>query len=325
MILTDLYLPAGAELPRGELPGLQSLARFAERRALPDGWRPWLAQRAGRPDLAALPVARIAAAVLAWPAAAAWIASPLHLSAGLSRVHLDPRGLLRLPARAQGLLSERFGRDFGTSDFRLSPLASGEFLLEAPGVEVVATLEPARVAGAELAAALPQGSAAAGLRRTAAEIEMWLHAQAASLAPEAGVNALWLWGANGAAGEVARHAAAVELAAFGADAYLDGLWHLCGARARALPPALAPVLGERAEAAVLALRVADVLQESWQLAFLEAVRMLDERYLQPALAALRARELGRLTLIGNDRVLSATRRSLWRLWRARPAGLAGLA
>ena len=230
IVLTDVYLASAAEeqtetAGRGPLPGIEHAGRFGARSALQHGWRDWLAALLGRADLAGLAPARIAGALLPGaPRGTEWIATPVHLSAGFSQVHLDHRGLLRLPEAELVALAAGFAAEFGGSQLTLMPLPSGDFLLRSEELAPVATTEPARCAGGEIAAALPRGPEAAALRRTAAEIEMWLHGQgvnaARSAAGELPLNALWLWGAAGASGALSRKAGPPEWAAFGADAYL---------------------------------------------------------------------------------------------------------
>ncbi len=122
------------------------------------------------------------------------------------------------------------------------PLPCGEFLLRAQDIEALPVTEPERCAGADISAALPQGPAAASLRRTAAEIEMWLHGQGSA----SGANALWLWGAQGAGAAPAARPPPGALLTFGADAYLDGLARLQGARCAPLPQDLAGIISRPA-------------------------------------------------------------------------------
>ncbi len=103
--------------------------------------------------------------------------------------------------------------------------------------------------------------------------------------------------------------------AFGADAYLDGLMRLEGARCEPLPPALAALEVDAGADVVLALRVAEELQTAMPVSFIEGVARLDERFIAPAVAALRAGGLKRLTLLANDRVLTLGPRSALRFWR----------
>jgi hypothetical protein len=334
MIITDLYHPAEASLPEASapLPGIEYAGRCGTRTALREGWRGWLARSLGREDLASVAPARIAAAVLPGEAAAltpphsCWLATPVHLSAALTHVHLDHRGLLRLPASQLAALASAFARTFAASGFCLAPLPSGEFLLRAPGIEAGATTDPERCAGQEITAALPRGMQAAGLRRTAAEIEMWLHAQAA-VGGEPLVNALWLWGGAGVQAVPPARAPTPGRLACGADAYLHGLWHLeGGGLCRALPASLAALPeAQGAACTVLALRVAEELQKSMQSSFTDALRSLDERFIAPALGRLGASGFSSVTLVGNDVALTVRRGSRWRRWRRSRGALGSFA
>jgi len=330
IVITDLYPAAdalaGERAAAPALAGLAQAARFAERQPLTGGWRDWLVRRLGRADLAPVAPANIAAAAAPPPSAAVrsqWIATPVYLQAGLSQVHLDHRGVLRLPAATLTRLAASFAHTFAGAGLELVPLPGGEFLLRAAGIAALETPEPERCAGAEIGASLPRGAAAAALRRTAAEIEMWLHSQSsASL-----VNALWLWGAGGAdLGRQPAHAGAFPWRAFGADAYLDGLMALEGARCEPVPRGLGTLLQADASAdVVLALRVAEELQTTMPVSFSEGLARLDERFIAPAVAALRSGVLARLTLIANDRALTLGPRSALRFWRRARAPLEAFA
>jgi hypothetical protein len=333
IVITDVYLPPedADALYRGRAgpAGIEYAARFGERTVLAQGWRPWLARYLGREDLAPLPAARIAAALLPGGRGTEWIATPLHLSTGFSSVHLDHRGLLRLAPGELGALAVGFERAFADSGWSLSPLPCGEFLLRTPGIAAVATPEPARFAGGQMPPALAAGAQGVALRRAAAEIEMWLHAQSPGAQPphagQFGANTLWPWGASGAGGEAVRRTRPEPVAGFGCDAYLQGLWYLCGLQCRPLPEAVPGLLRGAERRTVLTLSVAAELRASMPMQFTEALAALDARFIAPALAALRAGELAVLTLIANDTALSVRRGSALKRWRRARPGLAGFA
>src|SRR3984893_16515201 len=260
MVFADLYLPHGANgtggAAAGAVPGIESAGRFGERAALQHGWREWLARSLGREDLAGAAPACIAAAAAEGAAGGPpadwsgplWIAPPLQLTTGAARLYLDHRGVLRLPRAELAALAAAFQDTFAVSGFTLTPLSSGGFLLRTPGIAAVATTEPARCAGADVAEALPRGAAAAPLRRLVSEIEMWLHGQALNGAGvrrgEPPVTTLWPWGAEGRAVQPERREARATLRAFGADPYLSGLWHLQADVCRALPERLEDILAD---------------------------------------------------------------------------------
>ncbi len=177
------------------------------------GWRSWLGhwltgKEAGAP-------AAVAAATLQRPPsgppllslshppsgarpAIAWMATPVHLVAGLTSVHVDRRSILRLDANDQSAFAADFQRVFHDSGFQLQPLDSGDFLMLGPQMPLTETSEPARSMGASMADAQPADAANPSLRRLGAEIEMWLHDHAVNDARarlgEPPVTGLWLWG-----------------------------------------------------------------------------------------------------------------------------------
>ncbi len=333
IVVPDLYLPADpaaaalALAPRAGA-GLACFTRWGAREPLAHGWRAWLAAWVGRADLAGIAPARIAAALhpqLAATPETMWLAVPVHLSAGLARVHLAAAGLLYLQDEELARLAQDFARAFAGSGFSLTPASPRELLLLTPGVAAVATQEPARFAGAAVNEALPRGPAAAGLRRTWTETEMWLHALPWNQARRLPVTALWPWGALGTSALPATATIHAGPGAFAQDAYVRGLWHICGLSCQAPPADIDGVLGSAAGGrAVLVAEAGNLLKDSTE-GFGAALGELDARYLYPAVAALRAGRIGLLRLVANDRCLTLQRRSQLKFWRRAGAGLAGLA
>jgi hypothetical protein len=339
MVIPDLFLSPGAHeggaaVHFRDVPGIEALARFGERQALPGGWRAWVAAHLGCPDLTDRAPAWVAAARLAQgpaPAAgASWIATPVHLSAGLTRVHLHHAGLLQLPAGELAALAEGFRHTWGGDGLTLQPLPCGELLLGTPAIAALETLEPARAAGGVVSQVLPDSRAAAPLRRFMAECEMWLHGQAVNLerarrgAPV--VTALWPWGAMGKPLLPPKRTPGGLPAAFGQDAWLDGLLALCGAQLRDLPHGLVDVLAAVATCgALLLLRVAQEVHGGGEETVTAAFARLDARYISPALRALSQRQCAALTLILNDHSIRLRRGGRLRLWRRPRPGLSGFA
>jgi hypothetical protein len=354
IVVADLYLQSG-ELERelaadpGALAGLEYAGRFGGRERLPGGWRGWLAHWLGRGDLAGAPVAAVAAAASGGGDAAGgtarmpngsaspqgatrWIATPVELVAGLTRVHLDRRGIMRLAPDEQAALAEAFQRTFAGSGLELEPLSDGQFLAITPGIAAVATTEPARCAGG--VPVVPHGPSAAPLLRLMAEIEMWLHGvplnRERAARGAAAVTGLWLWGATGEEfpdTPARRYAAAGgnrpgATVAFGADAFVAGLARLAGHVLRPLPdPPAAAFAAAGSERALVVAELARGLtrEEPWALS--AAAAALDGRLVRPALEALASGQLQRLTLIANDTRVAVGRRSGLKRWRRRRAGL----
>jgi hypothetical protein len=338
IVIADLYrlsdeLPGAPGTVPGALAGLEYAGRFGERERLDAGWRQWLAHWLGRGDLAGVSVAAVAGAA-ATDAATRWIATPVELVAGLPRVHLDRRGIVRLTAQEQAVLADAFHHTFAGSGVTLQPLSDGQFLAITPGIAAVATAEPARCAGGLLE--VPQGAAAAPLLRLIAEIEMWLHGAALNEARVARgvapVTALWLWGATGAALPEVRSSRGVAdgdraaaTAVFGSDAFVSGLLHLDGRAMQALPQRPETVFADpAAQRIVVVVELAGELPgEEWSLP--AAAAALDRRLIRPALAALRDGSLTRLTLIADDTRIAVGRRSGLKRWRRPRVGLGALA
>src|SRR5215472_3057867 len=312
IVIPDLYQPR--ELS-GAIPGLETVARFGARTRLAAGWRRWLLGDIGRVDLEGVAPACIAAAALGpalaaafanslTPSVTSWIATAVHLQAGLTRVHFDQRGLLRLTPAEQVDLCADFARTFGSSRQTLAPLPSGEFLLGTPGLPPLATEEPGRAASGELEQMMPVGAAAAPLRRLLAEIEMWLHAlplnEVRRSRGELPITALWPWGAAGRIVRPEQRAPSGLPAAFGRDAWLEGLWRLNGAACRALPEHLDEVLSAAAKrAALLVVEVGGQLRTD-ESSVGGALHRLDERFISPALQALRSGAVDGVSVILND-------------------------
>jgi hypothetical protein len=333
--------------------GFEHAARFGQRRSIEGegGWRPWLARWLGRDDLAAVAPAVIAAAsavtdtrpadsgsidgrAVTEPSIAvlateqrtdstAWIASPVHLIAGLTSLHIDRRSILRLSPADLESFAQDFNRAFGDTSLHLVPLANGEFLLRGPATLSAATTEPSRALVADLGAALPKGSDAKALKRLGAELEMWLHThplnEARQRRGELPVSALWLWG-GGASLQFTPLPGSLKTRgdlAFGPDPYLIGLWHLHGGRARALPDdKLTSLLTDpSAQRAILVTEVTSLLQSNPRWTVFEALAELDRLYAAPAIAALAAGTVDKVLVIANDTELQVGRRDRLRFWR----------
>ena len=360
IVITDLYLSNEAEaasIREVHLPGLARVARYGTSRplgSLGHGWRSWLAAWSGQESLIESAPATVAAAASRVTAEdakdrMAWIATPVHLVAGLSSVHLDARGLVQVELEVRRDLALDFNKVFGESGFRLEALPSAGFLMSGPRIADPDIVDPARVLGASITGVLPEASNAPTLRRLVAEIEMWLHDHPVNVARQRRgrlpITALWLWG-----GGIAREGVALDLerlhtdtmdtvpasvvrgaaleatgipvpgAAFGADPFLHGLWRLSGTIARALPRTFEEVLGYSGRRAVFALELSQAFEENRSWSLRDALMDVDRRWISSALEALRKRDIARVTVVANDHVLSLGSRDPWKLWRMpRPA------
>jgi hypothetical protein len=342
IILSDLYLAANGRggvddrqsaVPRDVLPALARIARFAGVSPLPGDWRGWLAGWLGRADLSAacnatpamVAAAAAGAAVLPPGTGSVWLATPLHLIAGLNSVHLDYRGLLKLDGAELDTLCQDFATDFAARGFALQRLPGGGLLASGPRFEQLPlTCDPARLLGGGIAGSTVQGPGAAPLLQLGAELEMWLHAHPLNTARVrrrvAPLTTLWLWGGGAPAGlqplapRAAAHEDATFMTVFGADPVAAGLCALSGAHRRAPAASAHEILnsGAARTAALIELFHTDQPQPA---SLMDLLQHLDERVLAPVVTALKDGVIQQLTLVANDRCSVLTARGGMRFWR----------
>ena len=338
IVISDLYLPpdlepleadgALAAAPPGSLPGIEHLTRFGVSAPLEQGWRGWIARWLGLAAYADQPAASIAAAAQSGAAPErCWLATPLRLIEGLTRVHVDWRCRLRLEPEERHWLAADFNAMYRGSGFALGALESGEFLLGAPPLEPARTTEPARLLQTLGADSLPGGAGAAALRRLGAEIEMWLHDHALNQdrrrRGEQPVSTLWIWGGGEPPAVPGAAPASPASTVFGTDAYVRGLCALAGLGLQPAPDG--PLAGAGASRTLWVLALAEALQHPAPASLTGALADLDRRAVAPALAALRSGEADRLVLLANDRCWRLRPADRWRWWRGRRAVLEALA
>jgi hypothetical protein len=318
LILADFYTtPISSSAPTLQrLPALELLSARARRRPLSRDWRQWLAAEVCDADVAALPPAALSAA--GWIDSPGsihhWFATPVHFFAGLDSLHVHPAGLLRLTREVQEALVADFERVFAGSGYHLHATGRRDLLLAGPPADGVHSSDPARWLGADPSAGLPAGEGAPALRRLTAELEMWLHEhpinQARVAAGELPASALWLWG--GGPSPARRPAALPQL--FADDAFVEGLCRLCGGSVLPLPPgwpAVRAAPDSRAGAASEAIAVLPTVSPRG----MEAWEEIEEHWLVPALADLRAGRLDAICLIAGERRYDLSRWGLARVWR----------
>jgi hypothetical protein len=259
-----------------------------------------------------------------------WLASPVHLAAGLTTIHLDPFGVLRLEAAAQDALRASFEQVFRDSAYRLVPAISGMFLATGPALARIETADPARHLGLSITEALPTGQDASVLRRLGAEIEMWLHEHPVNIARQRErrrpISSLWFWGGGAplTGAGTGRHGEVLP-DVYSDDAYVAGLWRAAGGSAQPLPQTFAAIAGSRRDrvAVVLPVFQADTVTTSQARATpLQALEELDRNWIGPALDALDRGDFGKVSVIANNRQLTLQRRDTLKRWR-RPRGALG--
>jgi hypothetical protein len=338
-ILTDVFLSGRVEaraagsdsLPR--LPALETVLARARRHALPAGWRGWLAERVGERPLP--PAERVAAMQgCAEPTRGHWLATPVHLFAGLDSVHVHPAGLLRLGDAEQQQLVSEFAAVFADSPWRLQALGERELLLSGPPLRASAD-DPAVVLGQEPTAAMPRGPDATALRRLGSELELWLHEHPVNLERqqrgELPVTTFWLWGARSDAASDSELAQAMRAPSdlvqpsvlpqlIGCDTYANALW-----RAHAADRAPLPRDASELGAALFTGRGSIVLYAPDNAGGLAALlTQLEQHWLRGALAALRARRIHTLWLLTGAHAYQLGWLGLLRVWRPREPWWRGL-
>jgi hypothetical protein len=333
LVLRDLYPASLSDAARSALPRLprleQWLARGDIERAAGD-WRQWLQRRARDESLHATPPASVAAAAIASvpEAAPVWLASPVHLVAGLDTVRVHPAGLLQLSGEEQRALAQDFTKVFAGSGWSLHATGRRELLLaggSAAAAGAVRSHDPALWLGADPRAGLPAGRGADALRRLGSELEMWLHEHPVNRARQArgtlSANALWIWG--GGAPMITNRRSAMPNAADTArawanDVFVDGLAQLQGYTLAPLPERWPQARSaERAPPADL-LAVCELGAEPGE----RALQALESNWIAPALEHWSRGPWRSATLWAGARAVTLTRsplRSLWRgLRRTRP-------
>lgn len=209
------------------LPALTAVLRRARR--LPDAtdWRAGVlgALGAARP----LAVAAVAARACDLPEdTALCLAAPLHLTAGISRVHLPPGGQLAPEPEEERAWCAALNAEFGGDGVVFHVAATrGGWLLQAPFAAAAGDAAPETLVGATLERHPARGSDERALRRLATEIEMWLAAhqlnQIRRNQGRATFDALWFWGGAQALALPPLQRPAWIAARGIADAWLTGL------------------------------------------------------------------------------------------------------
>jgi hypothetical protein len=306
-----IAMPGPPEPDAAPPPELPSLTRMLVRaRRLPDAaeWRVGVHRALQGGEGTPLEPAALAACSLAQlpPSAALCFATPLHVVAGMTRVHLPPGGILVLDAHERAAWREAFNAEFGDADLQLHA-AGGGWLMTASFAHAATDAAPEMLLGAALERSPAQGDAARALRRLGAEVEMWLAAHPLNDARAArqlpAVNNFWFWGGARAQRPAPfPHAPRSVSSNADADPWLAGLANHCSAPVHAAAADLQQAMQQGAELIVL--------QQPAQLPPWEHWRQLEAQWFAPAAQALRAGALKSLRLqIG---------RSAWRLPDASP-------
>jgi hypothetical protein len=279
-----------------------SLERLLARADGPTDATDWRAQafRLIAPEGARVPaVASAALAPSARRAPGSWVclATPVHLLAGMTSIGMAADGLLEIePVEADALVAD-FNQVFAGGGVSLERGRDALLLCRFDAPLRVTTSAPEDAAGHDLWAYLPRGDDAPRLRSLTSDIEMWLFDHAVNRRrleiQQPVINALWLWG------EGAADAEAPTLSGWTAgDDPLFG--------------SFAPVSRYPGTSTSGVVAVPDWPGSA-------AWHDVEERWLAPALADLRAGRLESIGLSARRRCMRLNARAMWRFWRrARP-------
>lgn len=183
-----------------ELPELPALTRLLLRaRRLPDSpdWQAGVMQALG---MEAIPAVALAAAALPGLPQGSGIcfAAPLHVVAGISRVHLPPGGELLLDAAEEAAWRAAFNTEFAAAGAALHAAPGGGWLLAASCAEGARDMAPELLSGGTLERSPATGDVQRALRRLGTEVEMWLASHPLNRQRERRggpvLNTIWLWG-----------------------------------------------------------------------------------------------------------------------------------
>jgi hypothetical protein len=287
---------ADAPVIRESLPALPELSAMLTRaRRLADArdWRCGVLAALGLSDAGAVSPAAVAARAIAPlpQGTALCFAAPLHVVAGMSRVHLPPGGWLRLDAGEAGRWREAFNREFGGPDLHLHA-AGADWLLASSCAVAARDAAPEELIGQPLARAPARDEAERSLRRLGAEVEIWLASHPLNREREARdlppLNALWFWGgAQSVHIEPLSHRPRAVVVAGDADAWLTGIGAHCSLPVVAASSwELLPLKGETL--LILAPPRTGLSAGHWH--------RLESQWLSPAAKALKAGEITALRL-----------------------------
>jgi hypothetical protein len=297
LLLSTVYIRIAARgsAPYMRAPSLERWLGRADAKACAPDWRRQ-AFHLIAPESVQIP----AVATAAWHASAApgrgawaFVATPVHLVAGMSTVSLPSDGILELEQGEADALAADFNRVWSGDGVRVHRGRGSLLLCVFDAPLEVATAVPEEAAGRDIGSALPRGADAARVRKLMSEIEMWLFEHAVNeyrrARSVAAITGLWLWG--GGATDAALPAV------HGWTAGNDPLFAAFAPQPR-YPGAARPGV---------------VVITEWP--GTPAWRCAEESWLAPALADLKSGRLRRIDLSIGKRCFSVSARGLRRFWR----------
>jgi hypothetical protein len=295
--LSSVYfrITARGAHPHTRAPSLERLLARADGPTEAVDWRAE-AYRLIAPEGAFVPaVATAALAPSASRTPGSWVclATPVHLLAGMTSIGMASDGLLEIEPSEADALAADFNRVFAGGGVSLERGRGALLLCRFAERLRVTTCAPEEAAGHDLWGYLPRGEDAPRLRSLASEIEMWLFDHPVNRRrnemQQPGINALWLWGEGAADAEPPRLS--------GWTAGDDPLFGSFAPKSRYPGASTSGV----------------VTVPDWPGS--PAWQDIEEHWLAPALADLRAGRLSSIELSARRRRMQLRARSLRRFWR----------
>ncbi|HZF25483.1 MAG TPA: hypothetical protein VEZ88_04430 [Steroidobacteraceae bacterium] len=325
LIFTDLFIAAGAPRPQSApaLPALSTLVSRGQSRTTGD-WRRWALQEYACHDTDRVPVAAISrraatSQVEERDSRSWWVATPVHLEAGLTQVRMGEQ-LPYLDGEEWDTLANGFNRAFAVDGFSLEAGHASGFISARTMLDA-STVDPLRLLGQNVELALPSGPGSAPLRRLLTEVQMWLHDHPLNEKREQRglptVNGLWIWG-GGVEPAGLRAAKLPHLAT--ELPFLSGLWRLLKGPAAVPAASFAALRTQQIDRAIVALTcMSDTRSPA------RALDSIEQEWMAPALRAFKVGGLRRVLLHVNDRLFTITRADMYRFWRPRLSWLESVA
>ncbi len=233
-----------------------------------------------------------------------WLHADLvHLAAGMDRLTLTPLlGAATVTSAERAALAPLIVRHLEDSALRLRIGDRGAWFIHAQRPLDVVTSSPDAAAATDLNDAMPSGNDAAALRRALTEWQMVLHEHPVSARREQrglpAINAVWPWGG----GVLPTIAPRGLPAAYADDAFTRGICRLHGIQAWPVPADSATVLAQGNGSTVVVIEGIDLAG-------------LKERWIAPAMLALRSGRITQLQVIIHRWQLQITRGQLRCFWR----------
>ena len=327
LLVPDLLCPLTTSTPPDELrlPGAERLLARGRRERAELAMEGWLKARYGleTPGDTGLAAHSLVGDGLV-PGTDAWMrADPVHLKVGMDSMMLADSTLCPLDTTEAQALAAHLNRHFGDRMSLVAPHPH-RWYLRADSLPALRTQAVAEVRGDTIRDRLPEGDDSAHWRALMNEVQMVLHEHPVNEARESRgqlpVNSLWFWGPGTHQAPEGRPFDLV----LADDALARGLAASSGASTARLPADAASWL-DRLQLPVSG-RVLIVLDSLRPLsayadgpAWLQEAHRLESTWFAPLLAALRAGQLGMLSLHacapGWGKSVEVTRLDLQRFWR----------